>query len=206
MSDYRKNKRTNKMNEYLKYGLIAAVIFVVGYILFVNLRRRRRIASVQQTVSETLYRQAQLDERMRAQAARESGVSGSGGGGRKQVSPGVVRSHMLEIAKNHRILLNEEADKIMEAVYKVFLEYGAHENVCLFAEMLEATLARSIAYRRNCDEAQNMAASLIEQLLTFIISLHPNHYEMKLKPLIERARGVLNAPTNTNWVPAITLS
>ena len=185
------------MNEYLKWIVIGGVVLIVGYILYVNLRRRRILKQLQEKVSETLYRQAQLDE---LEAAKQRDTKPP------QVSPGQVRSEMLEIAKHHQLLLNDEANKIMEGVYDTFLQYGASENVCLFAEMLEARLARSIACRRNCDEAQNMAASLIEQLLSYIISLHPSHYGPKLQLLINRARGVLNAPTNTNWVQAITLS
>ena len=125
---------------------------------------------------------------------------------RPSTQPAVVRQHMSEIAAEIRYLV-EEAPSVAETVYTTWLESGGDENPCVFAETLEARLAPMIVcYARRAVEKRQALSVLVHRLVSYVIRMNPEHYSSSSSVLIQRISAQLEAPTDTNWIEAMTPS
>ena len=184
------------MESYLKWLLVAFVVAIVGVIVYRNYRAYMRKRHEQLLVDRVMYHQKHLmdsDDEIKPETELV------------KVDPITVRSEMERIANEFRYLLDHEADEIMNAVYSVWLRFGANENVCLFTETLEATLAETINHRRSCYEKQEAVSILIRRLTEYVTSMFPEHYSDSLSRFNTRQSGVLLSPTDSNWIQSIVL-
>ena len=125
---------------------------------------------------------------------------------RPSTQPAVVRQHMNAIASEIRYLV-EEAPSVAETVYTTWLESGGDENPCVFAETLEARLAPMIVcYARRAVEKRQALSVLVHRLVSYVIRMNPEHYSSSSSTLIQRISAQLEAPTDTNWIEAMTPS